>query len=986
LRELNYYYNKFKFGEDNFHNLMKKKVHEILLVSTFYDAFIFEQDGRLSEQIFGEYMQLNLSTAPRITSVPTGIEALESIKKNDFDLVITMMRIGELNPFELSRQIKELYPELPILLLLNMKNDVSLIDKESEEMQYIDNVFIWNGDSNIFLTMVKYIEDIWNVQNDTEIGLVRVILLVEDSVHYYSRFHPILYGEIMKQTQRLISEELNDINKRQRMRARPKVILVHTFEDAKIFYEKYKEFIIAVISDIRYECEGKIYQYAGLKLIEYLQSKNVGCPLLLQSAEVENEKHAKDLGVHFLNKNSKTLLNDIREFILNNLGFGDFIFRNEKGEEIGRAHSIAEFKKKLSEIPDESLIHHGKMHNFSAWLTAHGEFLFAKKIRGLKVNDYPSTKHLRDFLISIFIEVNYIRNRGRIVKFRPESISVEDGIVRLADGSLGGKGRGLAFLNSLFASMEFEKKFPEIKIKIPQTYIIGTNEYDKFIETNKIGQWITEKTDEEIKTIFINGNLSPSLKTTLKQLISNINFPLAIRSSGLLEDSQSQPFAGIYETYMLPNSNSDDNFRLIQLENSIKLVYASVYIQNTRNYIESINNKLEEEKMAVLIQRVAGNQYDEYFYPNLSGVGQSYNFYPTSFLKNIDSIVSIAIGLGKTVVEGKNVYRFAPEYPKHDIISQDDLMGNSQRDFYAINLDQDVISDEKDEDANISKLRIRDGEKHGSLDQILSVWDYRNNRIVEDLNVKGPKVVTFTNILKYNSFPLAKVSKEILEIGEKAMGVPVEIEFAVNLNKNTKKNIKPTFYVLQIRPLNIKIEETEINSENIDKNDLLLHTKHGMGNGIIDNIKNIVYLSPSKFDRIKTIEMKQEIAKLNNLMKNRKRKYILIAPGRWGSRDRFLGIPVKWHEINYAKIIIEAGMDGFNVDPSQGSHFFHNLISMNVGYFTVPYKSKGNFIDWNWLQNQQIIYSGFFFTITESSNPYLVKMDGKKGISFIFKT
>ncbi|MCD4817594.1 MAG: hypothetical protein K8S23_02755 [Candidatus Cloacimonetes bacterium] len=964
---------------------MKKKVLEILLVSTFYDAFIFEQDGRLSEQIFGEYMQLNLSTAPRITSVPTGKEALEKIQTNDYDLVITMMRIGELNPFDLSKKIKEMFPQIPILLLLNIKNDVSLIDKNSEEMQFIDNVFIWNGDSNIFLTMVKYIEDIWNVQNDTEVGLVRVILLVEDSIHYYSRFHPLLYGEIMKQTQRLISEELNDINKRQRMRARPKVILVHTYEDAIEMYEKYKEFIIAVFSDIRYECEGKIYQYAGLKLIEYLRLKNVKCPLLLQSADIENKKHAQDLGVHFLNKNSKTILQDIRKFILNNLGFGDFIFRNKSGLEIDRASSIAEFKEKLTDIPDESLIHHGKMHNFSAWLTAHGEFLFAKKIQGYTVDDFTSTEHLRDFLISLFKEVNYIRTRGKIIQFSSESINVKDGIIRLSDGSFGGKGRGLAFLNALFASMEFEKQIPEVNIKIPQTYIIGTNEYNKFIDSNRIEQWVTEKSDEEIRNIFRKGNLSPTLIKTLQHLIFNIKFPLAVRSSGLLEDSQSQPFAGIYETYMLPNNNINDKIRLSQLENSIKLVYASVYLQNTRNYIESINYELEAEKMAVLIQEVVGYDYNGYFYPNFSGVGQSYNFYPTSFLKNTDSIVSIAVGLGKMVVEGKKVLRFAPEYPKHDIVSQDELMGNSQKYFYAIDLKENNNSVEN-EDANIVKLKIKDGEKHGSLNQILSVWDFRNNRIVEALHITGPRLVTFTNILKYNSFPLAKIAKEILKIGEKAMGVPVEIEFAVNLEKDISQNKLPTFYVLQIRPLNIRTEESEINIDDLNKKELLLLTKHGMGNGTIDDVKNIIFLAPSKFDRIKTIEMQQEIAKLNQMMKEKNKKYILIAPGRWGSRDRFLGIPVKWHEISMANIIIEVGIKGFIVDASQGSHFFHNLVSMNAGYFTVPYNTQDDFIDWDWLQKQKMIYNGDFFSIAESSNPYFIKMDGKKGVSYILKT
>ena len=985
LKELNYYYNKFKFGEDNFHNLMKRRVHEILLVSTFYDAFIFEQDGRLSEQIYGEYMQLNLSTAPRITSVPTGYQALELIKRKKFDLVITMMRIGEISPFKLSEKIKKENPQLPILLLLNVKNDVCLIDKDSDEMKYIDNVFSWNGDSKIFLTMVKYIEDLWNVQNDTEIGLVRVILLVEDSLHYYSMFHPLLYGEIMKQTQRLISEELNDINKRQRMRARPKVLLAHSFEQAIEIYEKYKEYIIAIISDIRYPYQGRQHPQAGLKLIKHLQMHNVDCPILLQSSERENEDYAKELGVHFLHKNSKQLLHDLRNFILNNLGFGDFVFRDEKTSEIARVKTIQEFEEKLKVISSESIVYHSMKHNFSAWLTAHGEFLFAKRIRNFNVEDFESTEALRNYLVSIFQEVKYLRNRGKIIHFNPEFMNVEEGIVRLAEGSLGGKGRGIAFLNALFVAMEFEKRFPDVKIKIPRTFVIGTSEYDHFIEHNKIGDWITEKEDHEIQKIFENGELSSQLKKRLNWLIAGIHYPLAVRSSGLLEDSQSQPFAGIYETFMLPNSHPDRKVRFEHLCNAIKLVFSSVFLKNARNYIESINYKIEEEKMAVIIQEVVGKKFEDYYYPHFSGVGQSYNFYPTSYLKNSDGIASLAVGLGKAVVEGDNIFRFCPTYPKMDIISHEEMMGNSQREFYAISLKHHDFNVIEGEECTLVSIRLKQAEKHGSLQHMLSVWDYENNRLIAGLNAKGPRIVTFANILKYDYFPLAKITREILEIGEKAMGVPVEIEFAVNLEKDIKKNVFPTFYVLQIRPLTINTEEIYIDSENVEKEELILYTEHGMGNGVISNISDIIYLDPTKFDRTQTIEMKKEVAILNEKMKQQNREYILIAPGRWGSRDRFLGIPVQWHEINKAKIIIEAGIKDFIVDASQGTHFFHNLVSMNAGYFTIPYDSMSDFIRWDWLAEQEVVEKLNYFVHIELDHSAVVKMDGRRGISFIYK-
>jgi len=985
LKELNYYYNKFKFGEDNFHELMKKKVNEILLISTFYDAYVFEQDGRLSEQIHGEYMQLNLSTAPRITSVPTGVQAIELLKTRKFDLVITMMRIGEISPFKLSKKIKEKFPDLPILLLLNVSNDVGLIDKESDEMKYIDNVFSWNGDSKIFLTMIKYVEDKWNVKNDTEIGLVRVIILVEDSIHYYSMFHPLLYSEILKQTQRLISEELNDINKRLRMRGRPKVLLCHTFEEAINTYELYKDYVIAIISDIRYNYHGKIHPKAGIKLIQHMQMHNVECPILLQSSELENEKDALDLGVSFLNKNSKTLLHDLQQFIIKNLGFGDFIFRDKNGKELDRANSLKSFSEKIKTIPDESLIYHSLNNHFSAWLVAHSEFLFSKRLRTAKIEDFGNIKELRKNIINIFKEVKNARTRGKILQFDKNSLNIEEGIIRLADGSFGGKGRGLAFLNSLFVSMDIGRKYKDIIIKIPKTFIIGTSEFDKFLEKNKISSWLVEKSDSEIKEFFIKGELSSDLNNILIEFIEKVDYPIAVRSSGLLEDSQSQPFAGIYDTFMLPNNIKDNNVRLTQLENAIKLVFASVFLKTARNYLESINYKLEEEKMAVIVQECVGEQFDGYYYPHFSGVGQSYNFYPTSYLKNSDGIVSLAAGLGKAIVEGDRTFRFSPKYPKMELLSQDELLGESQRELYAIDVSKQDFCLTDNEDGAISKLKIRNVVKHRTLDHLISTWDIENDRLVDGADVKGPKIVTFADIVKNNYFPLAKICEDILEIGENAMGVPIEIEFAVNLNKDIANGIKPTFYVLQIRPLTINTDEIYIESDNLDMKQLVLYTSSGMGNGVISNINDIIFLDPDKFDRLKTIKMQKEIAYLNQKMKDLNRQYILIGPGRWGSRDRFLGIPVQWHEINKAKIIVETGMKDFIVDASQGTHFFHNIISMNTGYFTVPYDSKTDFIDWEWLKKQPLEEKTEHFIHIQTDEPTVIKMDGRKGISFIHK-
>lgn len=987
IKELNHYYNKFKFGEDNFHNLMKKRVHEILLVSTFYDAFIFEQDGRLSEQIFGEYRQLNLSTAPRITSVPTGEQAIELIEERDFDLVITMMRIGTISPFELSKKIKKKHPDLPVLLLLNISNDIGLVHKGSEEMKYIDNVFIWNGDSNIFLAMVKSIEDRWNVANDTKVGLVRVILMVEDSVMYYSRFSPLLYSEIMKQTQKLISEELDDLNKRQRMRARPKVLMCHSFEDAIDLYKKYQNYVIAVISDIRYEYKGVEDAQAGIKLIKKLQNMKVKCPLLLQSSELENKQRAKDLGVSFLHKNSISLLHDLRKFIVNNLGFGDFIFRNSDGYEITRASTFSDLKALIKVIPDDSLIHHGKMNSFSAWLTAHGEFQIARRLRDIYVSDFHNTAELRTYLIKVIDEVSVLRNRGRIINYNSDYFDVDEGIMRFSGGSFGGKGRGLAFLNSLFVAMEFEEKYDDVKIRIPQTFIIGTNEFDYFIEHNNIDSGITLKSDDEIRDVFCNSELSEDLMIILEKFVEKIKYPLAVRSSGLLEDSQSQPFAGIYETYMLPNNCGDDKVRLKKIVAAIKLVFSSVYQKNTRRYIESINYKMEEEKMAVILQEIVGDYFEEYFYPNISGVGQSYNFYPTSYLQNSDGIVSLAVGLGKTVVEGERIYRFSPNYPKTNILSEEDMLGETQKEFYAISMD---ITDEnimpKTEETYLKRLKVRSAIRHGSMDDIVSVWDIDNKRLVTgNLKIRGPKIITYANILQHNKFPLAEITRDILEIGEKSMGVPVEIEFAVKLTKDIKHGVYPTFYILQIRPLTINTKEVSIDLDNLEKEQVWLLTEHGMGNGIVRGLTDVIFIKPETFKSINTLEMKDEIAQLNNKMKAEGTEYVLLGPGRWGSRDRFLGIPVRWADINQAKIIVEAGFENFKVDASQGTHFFHNLIAMNVGYFTVPFDAEIGYINWDWLREQEILDETEHFLHVKISNEMLVKMDGRSGISLITK-
>jgi hypothetical protein len=977
LKELNYYFQKFKFGEDNFHNLMKKKVQEILLVSTFYDAFIFEQDGRLSEQIHGEYQQLNLSTAPRITNVPTGKEAIEIMKNRDFDMIITMAKIGKTNPYILSKHIKTEYSRIPILLLLNSTEDLNEI--EDEDMEFIDDVFLWKGDSKLFLAMIKSVEDRMNLKYDTDNGMVRVILLVEDSVLYYSRFLPLLYSIIMKQTQRLIAEETNEVNKRLRMRARPKVILVHDFESAEQIIANYKEYLIAVISDVKYPYKGKEDASAGFKLLKKVRQYRREIPALLQSSEISNKIRANKEDIGFLHKDSKTLLKDLRRFILKNLGFGDFIFRLSETDEISSAHSMHEFEKHLHTVPAESLIYHGARNHFSAWLTAHGEFLVAGRIKSMVVDNFETAEELRDFLINIFSEVRMLRNKGKIVNFNKHIIAEEPGIIRLSNGSLGGKGRSLAFLNALLVSLDFEKHFPDIEIGIPKTFIIGTEEYDDFLENNKIEQSVSELKDSEIKNVFLLGKLSLELCTKLEIIIGDIKYPLAIRSSGLLEDSGHQPFAGVYDTFMIPNNHPDSKMRLIQLTQAIKLIFSSVFQKNAMEYIENSGVKPEEEKMAVIIQRIAGRQYSHRFYPHMSGVAQSYNYYPTSYLKPEQGLTSLALGMGKAVVDGMKTYRFCPERPKTDILQTEELLKNSQNEFFALDLSKIEFDLTEGEIANYTKCELTDAEKDGTLKDMVSIWDSQNGRIVFDTRVQGARILNFAPILKYDKFPLSKILSQMLEVAAKAMGAPVEIEFSVDLTKG--QNSKPTFYVLQIRPLSVNAKTVNLKIEETPSEDIFVKTEYAMGNGIIEGITDVIYMNHELWDNTKTVQMTREIEKLNKQTK----KYILIGPGRWGTRDRFLGIPVKWHQIKNAKIIIETSLEDFVVESSQGTHFFHNLISMKAGYLLSDEKSDFDVIDWYWLKQQETVNKTKHFVHKKLKEPITAKLDGRSRSALILK-
>jgi len=1001
-------FDKSKIGTGDFVDLMQKKVYSILLVSTFYDAFIFEEDGLFSEQMYKEYDQLFFSQVPRITNVPTAKEALKMIKDRKFDLVITMLRIGEVTSYKLAESIKKVKPDLPVLLLLNNESDIEIINRNKKKMQFFDNVFLWSGDSNIFLAMIKHIEDLQNVEKDTESGLVHVILLVEDSVHYYSRFLPLLYREIMRQSQRLISAELTPINRRRRLRTRPKVLLVHTYNEAMQIIEKFKDNLICVISDVKYPVDGIIDGKAGLKLMKKINQDELYIAKLLQSTNIDNAPFARELDAEFLLKNSETLLIDLHKFILNNLGFGDLILRNNEGNEIARASNMLEFENLITKVPSESIIYHGRRNNFSSWLIAHGEIQIARRIRPITIDHFDDPESLRSYLKQVFEEIRLKKNKGKVIEFDKDNIDPEGQIIRLRDGSLGGKGRGLAFLNSLINSLDIDSEYEEVNIKMPKTFIIGTDEFDEFINRNHIKEAILKlsdsnqeklrkdlgnddvitllqkitATDEEIEDVFLKGNLSIKLVNKLRIMLNSNKVPIAVRSSGLLEDSQSQPFAGIYSTYMFPNNHHDVKVRLTKLTSAIKLVFASVFKKNARDYIRNINYKLEEEKMAVIIQNIAGSEFEGLFYPHISGVAQSYNFYPTSKLKNSDGIATIGVGLGKSVVDGESNFIFCPKYPKHGITSNDDVIKNTQKSIYAVDMSIKNEILKRDQDG-LQTEKIRGIKSNGSFKHLASIWDFENDRLQAGVDGKGPVIIDFANVIKHEYIPLPEIVNKVLNICKKAMGVPVEIEFALKINEKTRDH---KFYLLQIRPLNVHMEAANINKEKLNKEDLLLYSESGMGNGTFDSIKDIIVFDPASFDNTRTLEMLSEIEQLNTKLKDEDRKYLLIGPGRWGSRDRFLGIPVKWSQISNAKAIIEVGLENFQVDASQGTHFFHNLMSMNVGYFSIPFSAGNDFLDLDWIFQQQETEKKSFFIHYSFNKPLVMKIDGKQQLAVIYKS
>lgn len=978
------------FGDriKKFQKLMRVKIREILLVSSIYDNYIFEEDGRLYELIRQEYQDLNLNQSPEIIHVTTGKEAIElALNEDTIDLIITTLHVEDMHVIHFAQMVKKAGIDTPIILLAYDNQERREL-VANYDTSVLERIFIWQGNYQLLIGIIKYIEDRLNVEHDTFSAGVQSIILIEDNVKFYSSYLPLIYTEIFKQSQRLISEGINLTHKFLRMRARPKILLCTTYEEAESYFEKYKENILGVITDINFKHYGVRDPEAGLKFSKYVKSYQKDIPILLQSGNLEFKEKANEVGASFLYKNSPRLLHHLRKFMLDNFGFGDFVFQNEDGTEVARANNLKALEEKIRTIPDECLLHHGEGNHYSKWLKARTEFYLAHKLRPIKVSDFNNVSDLRKSLLNTLKNYLDYRQQGIITDFDTETFDPEYSFSRIGGGLLGGKARGLGFINSLIYNYGLKNKFKDIEITVPSAIVLATDIFDQFMEMNKLENFaINESDDIKIVKKFIKAEHFPlDVVNKLLLYLQMVKVPLAVRSSSLLEDSQFQPFAGVYQTYMTPNSNNDLETRLIELLNAIKAVYASTYFKKAKNYLESTSYRLEEEKMAVIIQRLVGQQHEERFYPNLSGVAKSYNFYPISPQKSSDGIAQVALGLGKTVVEGGNSVRFCPKYPKHllQFYSAIETLKNAQKEFFA--LDTKSESDyfqNANEDPLLKIYELDTAEKDGTLNNIASTYSPENNVVYDGTSRKGIRVVTLAPILKHNNFPLDKIINAILDLGSWGMGTAIEIEFAVNFDV-TKGKLKE-FSMLQMRPLVVNSEQEQVTISDIKEEDIICRSSQVLGNGLNDTIYDIIFIDKNKFERSNGTEAALEINDFNKKLIKKNRPYLLIGMGRWGTLDPWLGIPVTWDQISGVGTIVESVFKDLSVTPSQGTHFFHNLTSNRIGYFTINPFTKLGTINWEWLYKQNPAEEKMFTKHLQFEKPLIIKINGQQNYGVILK-
>jgi len=982
-------YYKEHHEQEMFHDLMRYRVREILLVASLYNSFVIKQDGALAEQIYGEFFSLNLTTIPRIACAYTPESAHEMFCNFKYDMVILMAGLDFDAPLELAQAMKAHDPQIPILLLaMNNSSLAGLEPGKKEFSAVIDRVFVWNGYSKLFVGMIKYIEDLHNVDSDTKTGLVQVILLIEDSIRYYSRYLPLLYSVVMHQTKILVEEERSiEINKIRRMRWRPKILLATNYEEALESFERYEPFLLTAISDIRYPVNGVEDPEAGFKFFTAIKARNPEIPVFLQSSEASNREKAYAMGAAFADKNSNTLAHELTVFFQTHLGYGPFVFRMPNGRELSRAKNIDEFEAQIRTNPDECLRYHGSHNHFSTWLMGRGEISFAKIIRDYSLDDFETPAALRDFLLNSLHKIKKNKVRGNIPMLDMRDPDLANNVipahkmVRLGSGSIGGKGRGLVFIGSLIENLAFTGLQGKIEIQLPYTAFMGIDEFEKFMEQNKLWgfSWL-HKSDSEIRKMFLSMPMDNDLLQRLRLFLNTTNKPLAVRSSGLFEDMLMVPFSGVYDTYIIPNANPDMKTRLSELCDAIRLIFASLYSESSRLYFDSASYKIEEERMSIIIQEFVGTRHGRWYYPIISGIAQSYNYYPFSYLEPDDGMCVAALGYGSHVVNGGAAYRFSPRYPKLDVSSSGSPTDGTQRIFYALDMERPANNLLSGADATMECLDISEAESNADFAMTASTFNRADDRLEPGIGNKGLRIINFAPILKYDLFPFAEMLDAVLDVCSKSMGLPVEIEFALSM-----ENKMPVFYLLQIKPLiqNTGRQETDLGS--LDVETCFIISGRSMGNGQDTSVDDIIWVEPETFSSTHTVEIANEIAELNNMLKAIKRRYVLVGPGRWGTRDFSLGIPVSFPQISFSRVIVETDLPNFSVDPSLGSHFFHNVTSMNIGYLSVTCGRGKDHVDWEWLRSLHCEKKLQFCRWSKAAKPLNIIMDGRVGNTVIYK-
>lgn len=967
---------------------MTHRIYNVLLYASKYDAFVLEEDGRIDELIFNEYTSLNLRYPPRVTLVSNEEQANALLKERTFELIISMPSGDSINPFQWAKSVKQRFPEIPIVVLTPFSKSVSK-RIANEDLSAIDYVFSWLGNSDLLLAIIKLIEDKMNVEEDVNSVGVQVILFVEDGIHFYSSIVPHLYKFVFKQSRSFMTEALNEHEQMLRMRGRPKILLARTYEEGMAIYEKFKNNMLGVITDVSYPQNGERNKQAGINLCVEIRKHDKHIPLIIESAEEENHAHANRLSAAFLNKNSKTLLIDLREQIIDNFGFGDLIFINPlTNEEEARIENLKGLQETIFKISDESLYFHVSRNNISRWLYSRAMFPLAEFLKNINVDNFAASDlaKVRQIIFDAIVHYRKVKNRGVVAVFQRDRFDQYSNFARIGEGSLGGKGRGLAFIDAMIKRNVSLENFENTQITIPKTVVLCTDNFSEFMELNQLYPIaLSELSDDEILKHFLKARLPKRLIADLHAFLKAINSPIAVRSSSLLEDSHYQPFAGIYSTYMVPYNAESKTQMLEMVTEAIKAVYASVFYHDSKAYMTATKNVIDEEKMAIVLQEICGNAHENRFYPSFSGVARSLNYYPIGAEKSEDGIANIALGLGKYIMDGGTSLRFSPAYP-NNILQTSTLefaLRETQTYFNALDLSQMQFVPQVDDGFNLLKIRVSDAEKDGTLRYIASTFNPQDQVINDSIYEGGRKIITFANILKHNVFPLAEALKEVLHIAQAEMGRPIEIEFAVNLDYSPLK--QHIFYLLQIRPI---VDNKEMVNEDIGaipEENAIITCKSALGHGITNDIYDLIYVKQEAFNAAKNQLIVTELERINRELISQNRHYILVGPGRWGSADSWLGIPVKWSNISNARLIVECGLSNYRVDPSQGTHFFQNLTSFGVAYFTInPFQQDGSF-DTEFLNAQDALYESEYLRHVRFDKPMIMKVDGRKNKGVVMK-